>query len=133
MTGRDVEPAPTLGIQPLRTTRPASIATVSRAITHHLRSEIIAITVRGKSPWVNTLSLEVPTSEAADSIAHALAAFTPKLIAQGTDAFVVKVDLSGGSCDIAALLHAIQDWFAGVDTRRALIDLDGRIYLMDRP
>jgi len=89
--------------------------------------------MRGKSPWVNTLSLEVPTSEAADSIAHALAAFTPKLIAQGTDAFVVKVDLSGGSCDIAALLHAIQDWFAGVDTGRALIDLDGRTYLMDRP
>ena len=105
----------------------------SRAITERLRSEIDPIAVgcnpRGR---MKSLSIEARTAETAQGLRSALADFEPEVIEQDPKTFVVRVDLSpyGGS-DIGSVLSAIQRYIASCQARSALIELDGRTYMIE--
>jgi hypothetical protein len=85
-------------------------------------------------PLVKTLSIEARTAETAQALRSALAAFNAEMIEQGPETFVVRVDLSPNSdTDIGSVLSAIQQYVAEQQAGSALIDLDGRTYMMESP
>ena len=81
---------------------------------------------------MKSLSIEARTAETAQGLRSALADFEPEVIEQDPEAFVVRVDLSpyGGS-DIGSVLSAIQRYIASCQARSALIELDGRTYMIE--
>jgi hypothetical protein len=109
--------------------------TLEQAITKHLRNEIDPIAV-GRNPGrlVKTLSIEARTAETAEGLRNALAIFNAEVIEQYPETFVVRVDLSPyGGADINSVLSAIQQYVAARQAGSALIDLDGRSYMMEGP
>jgi hypothetical protein len=82
---------------------------------------------------VRTLSIEARTAETAQGLRSALANFNAELI-ERDETFVVRVDLSPyGGVDINSALTAIQQYVADGQAGSALIDLDGRTYMMEAP
>lgn len=76
---------------------------------------------------MKTLSIEAPTAETAQSLRRALADFEPKVIEE--ERFVVRIDLA--NADVGSVLSAIQNYVASCQAGSALIDLDGRTYMME--
>jgi hypothetical protein len=82
---------------------------------------------------MKTLSIEARTAETAQGLRNALANFNAEVIEQD-ETFVVRVDLSPyGGVDIDSVLTAIQQYVAECQAGSALIDLDGRTYMMEAP
>ena len=81
---------------------------------------------------MKTLSIEARTAETAQGLCSALANFEPEVVEQDPETFVVSVDLSlSGGADIGSVLSAIQQYVASCHAGSALIDLDGRTYMME--
>jgi hypothetical protein len=82
---------------------------------------------------MRTISIEAASPESAHVLSAALAAFGPQVFEQEPGAAVVQVDITGGSSQIVAILNAIQEQVNARADGPALIDLDGRSYVMDAP
>jgi hypothetical protein len=81
---------------------------------------------------MKSLSIEARTAETAERLRSALADFEPKVIEQDPETFVVTVGLSPyGGADIGSVLSAIQRYIANCQAGSALIELDGRTYMME--
>ncbi|HEV8103847.1 MAG TPA: hypothetical protein VGP69_08945 [Gaiellaceae bacterium] len=81
---------------------------------------------------MKTLSIEARTTETAEGLRSALANFNTEVIEQDAETFVVRVDLSlHGGVDIGSVLTAIRQYVASCQAGSALIDLDGRTYMME--
>ena len=81
---------------------------------------------------MKSLSIEARTAETADRLRSALADFDPEVIEQDPETFVVRVDLSlHGGAGIGSVLSAIQRYIASYQAGSALIELDGRTYMME--
>lgn len=77
---------------------------------------------------MQTLSIEAASRESADKLRTALDAFGAEVDAARP---VVRVALTRGSEEIVELLNAIRRYVEGQAERTAVIELDGRSYLMD--
>jgi hypothetical protein len=80
---------------------------------------------------VRTLSIEATSSESAGALCRALSAFDARLLEQPPGTFVVRVTLTRGSDEVVALLNAIREYVNARASGPALLELDGRSYLMD--
>ena len=80
---------------------------------------------------MRTLSIEADSTESAQSICAALSAFGAEVLEREDRGTVVRVKLTGSSGEIVSLLNAIQDYVSARSTGTAVIELDGRSYLMD--
>jgi hypothetical protein len=81
---------------------------------------------------MRTISIE-STPEAAHALSAALAAFGPHVSEKEPGGPVVRVEVTGGSSQIVAILNAIQEHVNARADGPTLIDLDGRSYVMDAP
>jgi hypothetical protein len=77
------------------------------------------------------LSIEADSSASAEDLCAALAGFGAEVLAEQNGGTVVRVRLTGSSGEIVVLLNAIQDYVSARSTGPALIEMDGRSYLMD--
>ena len=80
---------------------------------------------------MRTLSIETDSSESAHDLCGALAGFGAEVLDGENGGAAVRVRLVGSSGDIVALLNVIQDYVSARSTGPALIEMDGRSYLMD--
>jgi hypothetical protein len=79
---------------------------------------------------MRTLAIEARSRESAEGLRGALVAFDVELIENADGKIVVQVPLGGGSAEIVAVLNAIQQ-YVEQDREPAVIEMDGRSYLMD--
>jgi hypothetical protein len=79
---------------------------------------------------MRTLSIEAASVDCAYGLCGALERFGAAL-EDAAERPVVRVELSGGSEEIVALLHAIQEYVTMRPSGPTLIGLDGRRYLLD--
>jgi hypothetical protein len=100
-------------------------------MTKHLHGEISPIAVRWKAGRVKRLSIETGSAEEADGLRGALAPFSPEVTERTHETFVVQVDLSSRGHEVGSILHAIQEYVTARQAGPALIDWDGRTYLME--
>jgi len=82
---------------------------------------------------VQTLSIEATSRESADKLRTALVEFGAEVVDGETGRPVVRVALTKGSDEIVRLLNAIRRCVEARADRTAVIELDGRSYLMDAP
>ena len=82
---------------------------------------------------MKTLSVEVRAVDTAFGLCSALGAFGAEVVEQASGEFVVKVDLSDSRTDLVAVLNALQDYVIQRRGAPAMIDLDGRAYVLDSP
>lgn len=82
---------------------------------------------------MRTLSIEMGTAEKARDLWTALASFNAELTEQPPETYVVRVDLSRAGTDITRLLNAIREYVVNAQAGFAMIDLDGKTYMLETP
>jgi hypothetical protein len=123
-----LSPAGSVQVGGHRSTRVRSIVGTPVRARESLQVEIVAKTDRGNRLPVQTLSIEAASRESADKLRTALDAFGAEVDAARP---VVRVALTRGSEEIVELLNAIRRYVEAQAERTAVIELDGRSYLMD--